>query len=117
MLIFETARDCYTQLCKLPSSNNELVALQRDLFHTAIRYARLRATWLLVDHQARMDMNSERTAAHNTFIDSCNILSRCMADNNLDTSWRASLGDDRKIIGDFACYLTALLGWMLDKQS
>ncbi len=110
MLDFEAVRDHYTQLCALPSSSGELLALRRDLFHTAIRYASLRATWLVVDQQGRMDIDSERSAAHNAFIDSCNILSRNMARSNLDVSWRKSLGDDRKTLGDFACYLTALLG-------
>ncbi len=48
--------------------------------------------------------------AHNTLIDNCNILSRNMAKKSGDVSWREVLGDDRREIGDFACYLHCILG-------
>jgi hypothetical protein len=32
-----------------------------------------------------------------------------MADNDEDITWRKMLGDDRKAIGDFACYLHCIL--------
>jgi hypothetical protein len=33
-----------------------------------------------------------------------------MAKAGLDNEWRRLLGDDRKVIGDFACFLVAHLG-------
>lgn len=55
-------------------------------------------------------MDAGRTRAHNAFIDACNILSRQMARPGEDVAWRARLRSDRKILGDFACYLHCLLG-------
>ena len=55
-------------------------------------------------------MERRRTAAHDRLIDACNILSRQMAKEGEDNSWRADLGEDRRRIGDFACMLHCLLG-------
>ncbi len=38
------------------------------------------------------------------------ILSRAMAKDGEKSDWRAQLGDDRKVIGDFACLVHAILG-------
>ena len=84
--------------------------LRQDLICRAIRYARLRSDWQVSTPEARQKMDAERTAAHNTFIDACNILTRDMQRQGLDIAWRAHLGEDRKEIGDFACYLHCILG-------
>jgi tetratricopeptide (TPR) repeat protein len=42
--------------------------------------------------------------------DACNILSRAMNERGKDISWRAQLGQDRREIGDFACYIHCILG-------
>lgn len=81
-----------------------------NLVASAVRYARLRTDWAVSPPEARLDMDNTRTAAHEAFIDDCNILSRNMRTHGEDNSWRTRLGDDRKVIGDFACYLHALLG-------
>lgn len=38
-----------------------------------------------------------------------------MANNGEDITWRKTLGDDRKIIGDFACYVHCILGIQASK--
>ena len=85
-------------------------ALEANLVKSAIRYAHIRVDWELSSAHVRRDMDDERTRSHNTFIDSCNILSRNMAKNSEDNTWRQLLGDDRKTIGNFACSLHCLLG-------
>jgi hypothetical protein len=55
-------------------------------------------------------MGQARTAAHNAFIDSCNILSRQMAKSEESTAWRGTLGTDRREIGDFACFIALFVG-------
>ena len=84
--------------------------LECSLVKSAIRYAHIRVDWELSSAHVRRDMDDERTRSHNTFIDSCNILSRNMAKIGEDNSWRQLLGEDRKTVGDFACYLHCLLG-------
>ncbi len=82
----------------------------QDLFQSAIRYARIRTDWMMAGIEERNAMDASRTAAHDAFIDACNIVSRNAIRQGTTTPWRALLGNDRKEIGDFACYLHALLG-------
>lgn len=89
---------------------SQLGDLRQQMLEAAVRYAGLRAAWALAAPDARTAMDADRTAAHNAFIDSCNIMSRNMAKHGEDNRWRAALGDDRKTIGDLACHLHALLG-------
>jgi hypothetical protein len=81
-----------------------------DLYASAARYARICADWRLADLTSRKEMDVQKTAAHNALIDAANTLCREMAKRGEDGSWRELLGDDRKEIGDFACYLHCLLG-------
>jgi hypothetical protein len=83
--------------------------LLRGLERAAVDYAHRRAIWVLDSVAARLESDAARTAAHNAFIDACNILSRAMTRSGEDCSWRSALGDDRKVIGDFACYVHCLL--------
>ena len=73
-------------------------------------YAVLRYEWHLADPDARREMETRRTAAHNAFIDTLNILTRNMIRAGGDVTWRKSIGDDRKAIGDFAVFLSAYFG-------
>lgn len=85
------------------------VNLRREVERLAAAYAHHRATWALAPAEERREMDPTRTAAHNAFIDACNILSRAMGRSGEDNSWRATLGDDRKVIGDFACHIHCLI--------
>lgn len=82
--------------------------LETNLIQNAIKYARIRTDWMLTPSEKRVEIS--RGDAHNAFIDSCNILSEAMANNGEDVTWRKTLGDNRKVIGDFACYLHCILG-------
>ncbi len=102
----------YQKVLSIYSSieNTSFQNLKNDLLESAIRYSRLRVDWQLADLEGRRNLELERTAAHNTFIDSCNILSRSMTKAGEEIKWREQLGNDRKTIGDFACYLNCILG-------
>ena len=102
---FEKAR---TILIGIESTS--LDDLKVDLYEAAVRYAGIRARWFLSSREERRSAESARTAAHDRFIDTCNILSRNMRARGEDKAWRSLLGEDRKEIGDFACHLTAILG-------
>lgn len=105
MLTYETAKHCYGLILE-----SEQTALRRELFQKALEYSRIRAQWMVMTIDQKKEMDQRRTLAHNSFIDACNIMSRNMGKNDEDNSWRADLGDDRKIIGDFACYIHCFLG-------
>ncbi len=84
--------------------------LRVQVLRTAIRYTNMRVEWFLMTTAERLAVDRQRTAAHDAVIDAVNILSRSMAKAGLDNEWRRLLGDDRKVIGDFACFLVAHLG-------
>ena len=90
--------------------NTSLLKLKSDLIKSAVRYSRLRVEWRLIDLEGRKNLNQERTFAYNAFIDSCNIFSREMSKVGENNKWRVLLGNERETIGDFACYLTCILG-------
>lgn len=102
------AQTIYTSLSQ--SQHHQLVS---TMLKSAIRYARLRVDWLMADAEMRNEMDPERTAAHNAFISSCDIVSRNMLKSGEDALWRKKIGTDRKDIGDFACLLHAVLGQMV----
>ncbi len=102
---YETAAAIYSRV-----RSTKLTDLKADLVEAAVRYARIRVDWLLADAETQCRIGEDRTPAHNAFIVACDILSRNMTGNGEDGSWRDELGQDRKRIGDFACYLHCLIG-------
>ena len=96
MMELKEVLEIYIQLSY--SKNQPLV---QSMVKNAVRYARLRVDWLLSDQEGRLEMEGERTAAHNAFISTCDILSRNMNQSGEDNHWRTQIGTDRKTIGDF----------------
>lgn len=101
----EKARQAFEEL-----GTTRHVTLRHDLIRAAGIYAHYRADWYLAELEQRSEMNQTRTAAHNAFIDACNILSRQMVKVGEPTGWRAMLGTDRGEIGDFACFVALFAG-------
>lgn len=85
-------------------------ALRRQWLEAAVRYAEIRVAWWQAPGPERAALDAPRTAAHDSFIDACNILSRAMAAAGESNRWRAEIGTERGEIGDFACLLHAVLG-------
>ena len=104
-MIFPHAQHIYDKL-----NTTKLNKLKKDLFEAAFNYARIRADWNLMEEDEKRANDEARTRAHNTFIDCCNILSREMIKAGEDADWRKYLGNDRKEIGDFACYIHCIIG-------
>lgn len=105
------ANNIFNQIKNASGDNNQdLAELYNDLLRSALLYARVRADWKLANKEERIQMDARRSALHNAFIDSCNILARYMAGRGMDTSWRSLLGNERREIGDFACYVHCFLG-------
>ncbi len=102
---YSTAAECWEQI-----EDSKLAELRLALVRAAIHYSAQRVQWRLVRPENRIAMSPARTAAHNTFIDACNILSRNMLKSGEANNWRNTLGTDRKDIGDFACYVVLFLG-------
>lgn len=102
---YERAADSWRQI-----GDSQLTELRLELVRAAISYSTHRVQWKLAGPEQRLEMSPARTAAHNAFIDACNILSRNMANAGESNEWRSLLGDNRKEIGDFACFIVLFLG-------
>jgi len=89
--------------------STQLKNLKNDLITLALDYAKIRADYYISDLEEKREKESSRTIAHNSFIESCNILSRNMDKIGEPAEWRSILGDERKYIGDFACYIHLFL--------
>ncbi|MDD3875235.1 MAG: hypothetical protein PHT69_01295 [Bacteroidales bacterium] len=100
MLTFQKAEAFYSVI-----QSSKLTDLKNGLIQKAIRYAHIRAEWQFLSDKEKSAQDLDRTAAHNVFIDACNIMSRNMMKIGEDITWRTALTNDRKIIGDFACYI------------
>ena len=88
---------------------SKLADCKRDLYQAARRYAGMRVEWRLAALDERLQMDAGRTRAHDALIDTFNILSREQAKRGEDNSWRKTLGQDRKILGDMAAYIVLFL--------
>ena len=80
------------------------------ILKAAFEYTSIRCKWELMDREEKIDNDNFRTGCHNSFIISLDVLSRLAAAEDVDSSWREDLGDDRKRIGDFACYIAYING-------
>lgn len=91
-------------------NQSQLEGLKKKVIQHAIRYSRLRVDWYTSMLNQRVDIDHERTIAHNALISSVNALARNMRDIGEDTSWFTILNNDRKRIGDLACYISLFIG-------
>jgi len=104
-MTLELAKNLFDEINK-----TSLHFLRDDLLNYAVDYSRIRVDWYLTSNEDKNELEDLRTVKHNAFIDSCNILSREMIKAGESASWRQELGNNRKEIGDFACYIHCLLG-------
>ena len=86
-----------------------LTDFKEDFVNLAVRYAEIRVKWLFADTEKQTLIGHDRAVCHNAFISTCDILSRNMEKHGEGSTWRKVLGDDRKRVGDFACYLHCIL--------
>lgn len=87
-----------------------LVGLADDVLAASLAYAHVRARWRLASAENRREADSGRSRLHDGLIAAVNALSRNAAARGRDIEWRRELGDDRKRVGDFACWCAAFLG-------
>lgn len=111
-LKFEEALEIYEGMI---NGINKCKALDKDefvseLIKKAIKYTEIRVNWEIMSREEKIDKDSLRTGYHDSFITSINIISRLLDLEGIDISWRDKLGDDRKRIGDFACFMSYMIG-------
>lgn len=104
ILQYQEALEIYKTMDEnLDRHDEDIVDLYNRLIEKAVRYAHIRAGWNALSREEKLEKDESRTAAHDSFISSINIISR--VEGKIGLQWRERLTDDRKRIGDFACYL------------
>lgn len=93
-------------LCTLDDKNE----FWNAFIDRAARYTYIRNQWETMSREERASADEGRTQAHNVVITSLNTLARIVERDSGDASWRSQLGDNRKRIGDFACFVSYITG-------
>ena len=105
-----TAQEALAEIEKETRGRRDLESFKQEMLWAAVRYAKTRSEWTLLDREEKNRKDPARTIEHNCLIDACDILARAIRRQGLPAAWRDRLGPDRKEIGDFACLLSAILG-------
>ena len=115
-LPFEDCRRIHATMIADIGSDEDALDLYNELLAMAVKYAGIRANWLSLSKQEKMDQDASRTACHDSVIIKFNKLARYLRTIGKEAAWRNEVGDEsadphiRKRIGDFACYLAFLNG-------
>lgn len=110
-LTFEDMQDIHSQMIADIGTDADARELYEELIDASTKYADIRAEWLLLDREKKMEMDARRTSCHDSVIIKFNMLARYVRMQGKDAKWRDCLGDEkenpynRKRIGDYACYL------------
>ena len=89
----------------------DAIEIYEELIDVATKYAEIRARWLRMSNEEKMDTDSLRTSHHNSLIIHFNMLARYLRLQGKKAEWRNHLGNEeennfyRKTIGDFGCYI------------
>lgn len=108
----EEALQIYTALTESVKkcSIEDVSDFYNDMVKKSCKYASIRSSWEFMSNEERMSADVGRTSSHNVLIDSVNILARVIKSDGIETAWRDNLGDNRKKIGDFACFVAYITG-------
>jgi len=99
-------------LNKYEAKDEDFFDLREDLNWASLRYSNLRFKWYVSDIDKKKDLDQERTASHNSLISCWNALCRYMNNQNIELNSKALFPNDRKNIGDLACFFCAIIGIM-----
>lgn len=108
---FEQMQAIHKQIVLEVRNDPDALELYDDFIKVATRYAAIRANWLLLSREEKLDQDSGRTSCHDSVITHLNMLARYLKQQGKTAAWRDELGYEedgsynRKAIGDFACYL------------
>lgn len=110
-LTLEKADEILSRIeASLDKNDEDAMELYNDFLEGAVAYANVRAGWLLLSNDEKMDQDKGRTYKHDSVINRVNILAMYFEKTGKEVSWREDLGESRKTIGDFACYVSLVYG-------
>ena len=110
-ITFNEMQDLHSDMLSEIGNDADAIELYEDLIDTALKYAEIRARWMRLSREEKMDIDPLRTSHHDSLIIHFNMLARYLRMQGKEAAWRDQLGyeeDDRynrKTIGDFGCYI------------
>jgi RNAse (barnase) inhibitor barstar len=113
ILLVEEAEEIYEKMvAEIDFNDSDVKELWDVLIKDVLEYAAIRSKWSTFTKEEHMDREKDlvRTGKHNIVISSFNVLSRYLEKIGKDIKWREQLGEERKRIGDFACYIAFIFG-------
>lgn len=94
----------YETLSSALNGNEEILKeLAEEAVEKGIKYFKMRLDWAKFTKEQKMEKDELRTMMHNGFIDSLTIFNRYAT--KINTTLIDGIEEDRKVIGDFACYI------------
>ena len=99
--------DILSNILSIIDSNDYLKEAFESMVRSAHSYTYYRKNWNRFSIETLGRCNKERTINHDSFIEAINSLSGLIEEESISglVPWRVALGNDRKIIGDFAEYI------------
>lgn len=99
--------DILSNILSIIDSNDYLKEAFESMVRSAHSYTYYRKNWNRFSIETLGRCNKERTINHDSFIEAINSLSGLIEEDSISglVPWRVALGNDRKIIGDFAEYI------------
>lgn len=110
-LTLETMQRLHRELIAEIGTDPDALEIYEELVQKANEYSAIRAKWLLLDREQKMEIDPRRTSCHDSLIVKFNMMARYLKMQGKSASWRDELGyteeepGNRKRIGDFGCYL------------
>ena len=106
----DEARDIYQSMMNLLDENDvDHMEIYENLVKKCVRYAEFRGQWPLLSTEKKLEIDSSRTSAHNSAITAFKMLSRIQGEQSAEWADKIDF-DDRKRVGDMACYITLFCG-------
>ena len=93
-------------LLATPEDNPEFEIRMGNFIKASVDYSNYRSRWLDMSLIEQNNIEHDRTISHNILIEAKDVLCEYMLDYSMNISWAIQLGDERKDIGDFGCYLS-----------
>ena len=107
----ETCERAYEMLLEPEYSQDETYMHMLNAFvESCIRYASYRISWNLYSYAQKTEIDPERTRHHNQVIADAKSLYNYMENTGMNSFWFDRISENRKTIGDFACYVAYVQG-------
>ena len=106
MLQYEAARKLYEEISEKAAKTTieGFDEFYQDFLRDAVEYAKTRTAWSFMDREERMEDDKGRTIKHDAYMSMLGAVCRNLGVEGID-----ELMPDRKMKGDFACYIALFL--------